>query len=60
MIHSFGEVSGERTCLPLFIPLQDPFVGADSREALLEVLTWGMWTDGRWHTVDGLSLAYSR
>ena len=54
MIHSFGEVSGERTCLPLFIPLQDPFVGADSREALLEVLTWGMWTDGRWHTVDGL------
>ena len=40
MIHSFGEVSGERTCFPLFIPLTHPIAGADSREALLEVLAW--------------------
>ena len=38
MIHSLGEVGGERTCFPLSVPPLYPVVGADRLEALLEVL----------------------
>ena len=38
MIHSLGEVGGEPTFLPLFVPPGYPVIGADGLEALLEVL----------------------